>query len=148
MKKTRKIDEFSKMIGAIDCFNEMIDCGVKDIALGPPEMDRELRDEYIVYCKPICTVKGTQYRECNDALITDLFATDMNKGKFNIIFFKEQKYFDTYEELKTRKRALVASGDYNGDARYAIAYDFGKLLGYRDVDIVRMVKDNLDKEKT
>ena len=50
----RSIDEFSKIVGAMSCFNEMIACGCKNVALGHPTSDRALRDEHMVFALEIC----------------------------------------------------------------------------------------------
>lgn len=142
----RTIDSFSKTIGSMETFNEMLSCGAKNIALGVPVYDKALRDEHMEFAKHICEDCGTQCVNEDDPFITDLFRVSLNKDKYNILFFRDEKYLQAYNELKARKKALVAAGEYKGEARYKIAYDFGKLLSYTDEAIDRMIAACTEKE--
>ena len=97
----RKIDQFSRVIGALDCFNEMISCGAKNIALGAPVYDKVERDEHLKFAIEICEKKGTKWYKDDDALLTDLFELSLNKDKYNIVFYKDVKYLEEYLDLKT-----------------------------------------------
>ena len=92
----RSIDEFSKIVGAMSCFNEMIACGCKNVALGHPTSDRALRDEHMVFALEICKQKGTMCCEENGGFLTDLFPYSMNKDKFNILFYRTEADRDAY----------------------------------------------------
>ncbi|MBP1927348.1 hypothetical protein J2Z76_003245 [Sedimentibacter acidaminivorans] len=142
----RQIDQFSKIVGAMSCFNEMISCGAKDIALGAPVYDEKDRDEHLEFAKKICEEKGTKWYKDDDALLTDLFEISMNKNKHNIVFYKDVKYLEEYLDLKKRKKELVACDRYNKEERYKLAYDFGKLLSYSDAEIDRMIEENNELE--
>lgn len=142
----RKIDGFSRVIGALSCFNEMVSCGVKNIALGAPVLDEKLRDEHLEHAKLICEEKATKWFKDDDALLTDLFPVSLNKDKYNLVFYKDEKYLKEYIELKERKKNLVKSGKYTPKQRYKLSYDFGKLLSYTDQDIDRMIEENDEKE--
>ena len=143
----RTIDEFSKVVGAMSCFNEMIACGCKNVALGHPTSDRALRDEHMAFAKKICEDHGTQCCEENGGFLTDLFPYSMNKDKFNILFYKDERYRDAYFALKERKAKLVADGAYTPAARREIAWEFGKLLSYSDEAIDRMIAENTEREE-
>lgn len=142
----RTIDSFSKTVGSMSTFNEMLSCGAKNLALGVPVLDKALRDEHMVYAKQICEETGTQCVEEDDPFLTDLFRASLNKDKYNILFYKDEFYLNAYYHLKARKKALVESGNYSGEARYMIAYDFGKLLSYTDEAIHRMIAACVDRE--
>ena len=143
----RSIDEFSKIVGAMSCFNEMIACGCKNVALGHPTSDRALRDEHMVFALEICKQKGTLCCEENGGFLTDLFPYSMNKDKFNILFYRTEADRDAYFALKEKKARLVAEGQYTGEVRRQIAYDFGKLLSYSDEAIERMMAENTELEE-
>lgn len=143
----RQIDEFSRIVGAMGCFNEMISCGAKKIALGAPVYDEKERDEHLEYAKEICKKRGTKWYKDDDALLTDLFEVSLNKDKHNIVFYKDEKYLNEYLDLKKRKKELVANHAYNKEERYKLAYDFGKLLSYSDDEINRMMSENNELEE-
>jgi hypothetical protein len=142
----RTIDSFSKTVGSMSTFNEMLSCGAKNLALGVPVYDKTLRDEHMEFAKVICEDCGTQCVNEDEPFITDLFRVSLNKDKYNILFFMDEKYLHAYNDLKARKKALVASGEYKGAARYQIAYDFGKLLSYTDEAIDRMIAACTERE--
>ena len=143
----RTIDRFSKIVGAMSCFNEMIACGCKNVALGHPTADRAERDEHMEYARKICEDHGTQCCEENGGFLTDLFPYSMNKDKYNILFYKDERYRDAYFALKARKAKLVADGQYTPEARREIAWEFGKLLSYSDEAIERMIAENTEREE-
>lgn len=143
----RKIDEFSFIVGVMDCFNEIVKAEVKNIALGAPVDDPTLRDEHAEFAEGICQKYGTKYYKDDDALLTDLFEASMNRDKHNLVFYKYDRYLDEYLNLKQRKKELISRGEYKGDARYQIAYEFGKLLSYSDEAIRQMIEKNHDKEE-
>lgn len=143
----REIDKFSRIVGAMGCFNEMISCGAKKLALGAPVYDEKERDEHLEFAKEICEKRGTKWYKDDDALLTDLFEVSLNKDKHNIVFYKEEKYLEEYLSLKKRKKELVSCGKYDKKERYKLAYDFGKLLSYSDAEINRMIDENEELEE-
>lgn len=142
----REIDQFSRVLGSMSTFNEMLACGAKNVALGHPVDDEKLRDEHLEYALLICKEAGTQCCKEDNGFLTDLFPAGMNRNKFNILFYKDPKYRDEYFALKKRKDQLIAEGRYNSEERYKLAYDYGKLLSYSDEAIERMIAKNNDKE--
>lgn len=143
----RTIDEFSRVVGGMGVFSEMIACGCKNVALGYPTADRALRDEHMIFAKKICEEDGIQCCEENAAFITDLFPATMNKGKFNILFYKDERWRDEYFAQLERKNQLVAEGRYTPEMRRKVAYDYGHLLSYSDEAIERMLAKNTDLEE-
>ena len=51
-----------------------------------------------------------------------------------------------YDELKEKKKQLIESGNYHGQARKEIAVTFGQLLSYSDEAIERYLAENKEKE--
>ena len=47
----REIDSYSYQLGIIDCFNEMVNAGVKRIAMSHPRRTAEERDQYLEACR-------------------------------------------------------------------------------------------------
>lgn len=141
----KEIDTLPRIYGSMSTFCECIACGAKNLALGAPVTAQE-RDVHWEYALEIAKKRNLKCAKCDDALLTDLFPWPMNKGKHNIIFYAKDEYLEAYEALKQRKKALVASGEYHGRARYQLAYDYGKLLSYSDEAIHRMIAQNTEKE--
>jgi hypothetical protein len=144
----RAVDSFSKVVGSMSTFNEMLSCGAKNVALGHPTSEASLRDEYMQHAQLICAERGTQCCKEDGGFVTDLFPAAMNRGKYNILFYREEKYRDMYFALKERKAQLVAEGKYAGVERYKLAYDFGLLLSYSHEAIERMMAQNTDLEES
>ncbi len=142
----RVIDTFSRVVGVMGAFAEVVACGAKQMALGAPVDDRALRDEYMVYAQEIADKRGIFC--CNEdvGFLSDLFPATMNRNKFNILFYKSPEVLARYQALKDRKAQLIADGKYEGEARFQVAYDFGLLLSYSDADIRRMIRETTDLE--
>lgn len=142
-EKERAVDAYSYQLGVIDCFNEMVNAGLKKIALSHPSRTKEERNSYFGFCSRICAHYGTGWYPEDDAFITDLFPEELNAGTFNIIFYRTQEDLDRYLALKARKRRLLADGAYEGEARRRIAWEYGKLLSYSDEAIERKLRETM-----
>ena len=133
------LDPLSYALGNFSTFAEIVDTGLKKMALSqalpPAEMDRlerEVRataDEWNVEI----------YRE-HDFLVTDLFPESATSGKDVLIIYRGDT-LDEYKLLKDRKAALVAKGEYAGAARREVAWAMGKLLSYPDAKIEQLLAD-------
>jgi len=145
--KEDKINALSRVIGVMECFNEVIACGVKNLALGVPVYDKQERERHIIEAERICNEKGTHFFIEDYPFLTDLFPISLNQYKYNLVFYRQVKYLEEYLNLKNRKKDLIAQNKYSQEEREKIAYDFGKLLSYSDEDIFRMINENQEKEK-
>ncbi len=142
----KNIDAYSYQCGVMDAFNEVVRAGVKRLALAHPCDTKEERDNFLPYAEQLCKKYGNHLYVENDSLLTDLFPISMNKDKFNIIFARDPKDLELYVELHVRKRNLIEQGLYLGEARKAIAVEFGHLLSYTDEAIERLMVANTEKE--
>lgn len=115
-------------LGAIGGFGEMVNAGVKQLALSevfpPAEMDRLLPEAERVAARN----KVQLYRE-SSLLVTDLFPADVAKDK-DVLLIYQGSTKDEYLQLKSEALALERAGAYTGKAREAIARRFGRLLSY------------------
>ena len=134
------IDQRSYNLGGIGAFGEMVDSGVKKLALSaalsPENMDA-LTEEAVRIAK---RNNVEIYRE-NDFLVTDLFPASITEGKHVMVIYKgetKQEYLD----LKIRKRQLVVSNQYAGEAREEIARRFGAMLSYPEWKINQLISHN------
>ncbi len=123
-----KIDQRSYNLGIMGGFAEVVKLGVKQLALSevmsPEEMD-DIMDDALVVAK---RNKVEMWRE-TDFLVTDLYPADVASGKHVLLIYKGDT-LDQYLAVKADKAALVAAGDYEGEAREEIARRFGRLLSY------------------
>ena len=141
-----ELDHFSYRCGVIDCFNEMVRSGLKPMALAHPCDTPAERDSYLPFCQEICGKYGTKFFPEDAMLLTDLFPLSANRGKYNIIFYRDDAVRRTYEDMKAEKAALQAAGQYRGEPRRRLACRFGALLGYPEADCLRMIGENTERE--
>ena len=134
------IDQRSYNLGGIGAFGEMVDAGVKKLALSAA-LSPEDMDALIEEAAPIAKRNNVEiYRE-NDFLVTDLFPASITEGKHVLVIYKgdtKQEYLD----LKIRKGQLVASNQYAGEAREEIARRFGAMLSYPEWKIDELISNN------
>lgn len=140
------MDAFSYRCGVIDCFNEMVRAGLKPLALAHPCDTAAERDAFLPFCREICAQYGTRFFVEDDPLLTDLFPLSLNRGKFNILFYREEKIRLEYLALKEEKKSLIARGEYHGEARQELACRFGALLGYPRERCLALIVENSEKE--
>jgi hypothetical protein len=130
VKTTGKgIDPFSFQLGMINCFAEMVACGVKQLAISPPLSPAEY-DALAPYSEKI--VKGfgiAAYLE-KSLMVTLLQSPEFTQNKCSILYYKTETTLAAYLELKERQARLIASDEYDADAQKAISVAFMNLLSY------------------
>lgn len=141
----KKLDGYSYQCGVIDAFNEVVRAGVKRIALSHPADSREEAMELIPFSQQICQQYGNHFYLEESPLLTDLFPISLNKGKYNIIYYRQED-IRQYLALKKRKQQLLEQQAYQGEARRQIAVEYGKLLSYSPEAIERYLAQNEEKE--
>jgi len=134
------IDQRSYNLGGIGAFGEMVDAGVKKLALSaalsPENMDALIEDAARIAKRNNVEI----YRE-NDFLVTDLFPASITEGKHVLVIYNgetKQEYLD----LKIQKAQLVASNQYAGRSREEIARRFGAMLSYPEWKIDELISKN------
>lgn len=142
----KPIDVYSYRCGVIDCFNEMVRAGLKKIALSHPTDTKEERDQLIGFSEKICQQYGNRFYIEDQPLLTDLFPVSMNRGKYNIIYYRDPVDLAEYLSIKADKEKLLQSGTYISQERLSIAKRYGKLLSYSDEGILRLIEQNNEKE--
>ena len=131
------IDQRSYRLGSIGAFAEMVDAGVKELALSaavdPAEMDAMVGEaERIVRDHDVQI-----YRE-KDFLVTDLFSEELTEGKEVLIIYRGET-LRRYQDLKEAKQNLIERNLYEGEERRGIAWRFGALLSYSDEKIAALL---------
>ena len=142
----KKLDEYSYKCGVIDALNEVERAGVKRIALSHPVDTKEEAMELIPFSQQICQQYGNHFYLEESPLLTDLFPISLNKGKYNIIYYRQEEDIQQYLALKKRKQQLLEQQAYQGEARRQIAEEYGKLLSYSPEAIERYLAQNEEKE--
>ena len=143
----QSIDSYSYHCGFIDCVNEMIQAGVKALALSRPMDSREERDALVPFARESCRRWGNRLYIEDEPLLTDLFPVSMNQNRHNILLYRADHVLEQYLRLKDRKRALLEEKAYFGGNRAQIAWEFGRLLSYPEEDIRRLIARNPEKEQ-
>ena len=141
------IDPFSFQCGAIDCFCEMVRAGVKSLALSHPADSRAERDALIPFAHDACQKYGVKLYPEDEPFLTDLVPVSLNRGKFNILFYRADHVIEEYIRLKERKAALLRAGAYFGGNRTQLATSYGRLLSYTDDAVRRLLAENGEKEQ-
>ena len=132
----------SYVLGGIGGFGELVNSGVKKLALSevlpPAEMDRLLPEAQRVAERNHVLL----HRE-SDLLVTDLFPADVATGK-DVLLIYQGTTKDEYLQLKADARALEKAGQYTGKAREAIARRFGRMLSYPTWRINQLLAERTD----
>ena len=114
-------------------FSEVVRLGVKTLALSevmsPADMDAMMADAAV-----IAERNGVLMWRETDFLVTDLYPADVAAGKHVLLIYAGDTK-DRYLKIKADKAALVAAGEYEGEAREEIARRFGRLLSYPEAVI-------------
>lgn len=123
------IDPFSFQLGMINCFVEMVACGVKQLAISPP-LSPPQYEVLSPYSEQI--VKGfgiASYLE-KSLMVTMLQSPEFTRNKCSILYYKNKTTLTAYLELKERQTRLTASDGYDASAQKEISVAFMELLSY------------------
>ena len=105
MNKFDSLDSFSYQCGVIDAFNEVVKAGVKRIALSHPTDTLAECQALIPFSEQICRQYGNHFYVEEEPLLTDLFPVSINRGKFNILYYRDERDIQLYLSLKEEKSA-------------------------------------------
>lgn len=140
--KEIKIDRISFELGMINCFVEMIACGVKRMAISPP-IPPEDYEAIAAASEKIVKGFGLKSHLDRSLLITDLQSAEFTRGKWSIIYYKADADLQKYLALKDRKRELEEKGRYTTENRREVSREFMRLLSYPE----DVISEKLNAEK-
>ncbi len=140
INKKLKLDPISFQLGMINCFVEMVECGVKKLALSPP-ISQEAYEKIGVLSEKIVREFGIQSYLEKSLLITDLQSEEFTKSKYSILYYSHDEVLKEYLELKKRKEELMKTKQYDEKNRKQISREFGRLLSYPDELIERKLSE-------
>ena len=126
-----KIDKHSFELGMINCFVEMVACGVKQLALSPPLTPEEF-EVVAPASEEIVSRFGVYSFLEKSLLVTDLQTEEFTRGKWSILYYRDSETLDAYVALKERKQSLERTKRYDRQARRELSRDFMRLLSYPD----------------
>jgi len=124
-----KFDRISFELGMINCFVEMVACGVKQLAISPP-IDPKNHEIISEFSEKIVNGFGIQSYLEKSLIITDLQSAEFTKGKWSILYYEKDEILQKYLELKEKKQELEDLGKYDSIAKKTISREFMQLLSY------------------
>ncbi len=128
------------VLGGIGAFGEMVNAGVKKLALSAPLPPAEM-DNIMEEATRVAEQNQVEVFREPDLLVTDLFPAEATQGK-DVLLIYQGTTKDEYLQLKEDARKLEATGLYKGRAREAIARRMGRLLGYPPHHINQLLAAN------
>lgn len=139
--KGLKIDQHSFQLGMINCFVEMVSCGVKRLAVSPPLLPEDY--EAIKHSSEIIVnAFGIKSYLEQSLIVTDLQSEEFTKGKYSILYYKDDYILKSYLNLKKKKTELVREGKYDQNAKKQISREFMRLLSYPE----KLIEEKLSQE--
>ena len=130
-KSKLSVDRLSFQLGMINCFVEMVACGVKKLALSPP---LKPEDYQAIRSASESMVKGFGIRSYleKSLMITSLQSEEFTRNKWSVLYYKDEIILETYLGLKNRQQKLMNRGMYDDEAKQDISCQFMQLLSYPD----------------
>jgi hypothetical protein len=124
-----RIDRCSFKIGMINCFVEMVACGVKELALSPPLTPEDYEQIKPWSAKIVAGFGMKSWLERSliaTALQSDAFVAD----KWVILYYKTDDVLESYKALKKKRDLLDATKRPDQNMLKAISREFMQLLSY------------------
>jgi hypothetical protein len=129
-----KIDRSSFQLGMINCFVEMVACGVKKLAISPPLFPKEYFSIRKASEKIVRSFGIKSYLE-KSLLVTDLQSPEFTREKWSILYYEDEAVLRKYLDLKALKDRMEKEKKYDGRERKNISREFMRLLCYPDEKI-------------
>ncbi len=133
-----QMDSRSYQLGVIAAFSEVVAAGVKKLALSAPLTPEEMA-QLLPDAERIAKENGVSIYLEKDFLVTDLFPEDITTDKHVLLIYLDP-IKDEYLALKSEKEDLIATAQYQGEARTSIARRMGRLLSYPEERIENMLE--------
>jgi catechol 2,3-dioxygenase-like lactoylglutathione lyase family enzyme len=134
--------EFQKESGSLEVFAEMVQAGVKTIALSHPMSSVEVQ-LFLPEAKRLSEKYEVEFYRESALIDTDLFNDSVVTGKEVLVIYKGNS-LAVYEMLKSQAAELTKTGEYFGAKKEAVSRAFGRLLGYPTSRINDLLAENSD----
>lgn len=135
-----KIDQTSFHLGVISAFSEVVNAGVKPLALSHP-LSRVEMALFLPEATKIAAKYDVQLYLEKELIVTKLFPADIVEGK-EVLLLYQGHTLDRYLAIKRDKSDLTHHGIYNEQEALDVAVRFGKLLGYSSKGIQKLIQEN------
>lgn len=135
-------EEYARELGVVSAFSELVNAGVKQLALSGTMSPEEMEDFYPLAVKAAAEYNVLVSRE-SDLIQTALFPKDIAAGKVVLILYQGNT-LNAYKKLKADKSSQVANDKYNENAQQEVARRFGRLLSYSPRKINKLISENTD----
>ena len=133
------VDQKSYNLGSIGAFAEMVDAGVKTLALSAA-LEPDRMDRLVTEAEDVARDHDVRIFRESEFLVTDLFSPELTAGKDVLVIYRGDT-LDRYLALKDAKASLLESGGYEGEPRREIARRFGRLLSYSEAKIEALLEE-------
>jgi len=142
MMNACKTNQHEHHLGVIYAFCEVVNAGVKPLALSEPMTPSDI-ETILERAKDIANKHDCNlYRE-TELLENDLFPGARLDGK-EILLIYQGNTLEVYKKIKADKTKLEERGEYSESARREISKRFGRLLGYSPKKINQLLSLNTD----
>lgn len=139
-KDNNKIDDYSYNLGVVGGFSELVNSGVKQLALSPT-LTPAAMDAFMIDAEAAASKYNVSiYRE-SDLIVTDLFPADIAKG-FDVLLLFQGTTLNEYLALKADKAKLEKDGIYTKEAKFELSRRFGRMLSYSPRKINKLISEN------
>jgi len=133
---------FIRERGVISAFSELVNAGVKQMALSGT-MSPEEMDEFM----PLAIAEAKEYnvqvyRE-SDLIKTSLFPENVAEGQ-DVLVLYQGTTLDAYLKLKQDQAELKGKEAYSLEANFEISRRFGRLLSYTPTKINDLLSENTE----
>ena len=142
-KSKLSIDRLSFQLGMINCFVEMVACGVKKLALSPPLKPEDYTAIESASEKMVEEFGIHSYLEKN-LMITKLQSKEFTRNKWSVLYYKDKNILAAYQALKNEQKSLMEKTLHDETANIDISRCFMRLLSYPE----EVIEEKLRKTKS
>ena len=128
-KSLETIDRVSFEIGMINCFVEMVACGVKKLALSPP-LTCEDYEKIKPWSEKIVAGFGIKSWLEKRLIATDLQSDEFIAGKWVILYYKTDGVLESYKKLKKKRLKIDETKGPEQKKIKILSKEFMQLLSY------------------
>jgi len=133
-------DKHVRELGVVSAFSELVNAGVKQLALSSTMTTAEMDAFYPLAVEAAAAHNVMVARE-PDLITTDLFPEGIAEGKEVLLLYQGNTKY-AYDQIKKDQEELIAAGKNTKVESQEIARRFGRLLSYSPRKINSLISDN------
>ena len=128
----QRIDAYSFACGKMDCLNEMVQAGIKTLAVFHSlQADIQV---LLTAAQEICEKYKTKYYFEKEFIKSTFFSAE-EQGSSALLFYKDDAVLEQYLSLKAEQIVFSAVGKYSVEQYQKTARALASLLGYPSVAV-------------